>query len=288
MDKQDSARANDYKALARVYLTEKKYKDAETYTQKYLEIAKSIGDLEGIKSAEDNLGDIYASTGEWEKALKARKEYSYMKDSLVNQAKSKQIGKLEAKAQYDKDLALQKEEEDKKAALSAAESKRQKVLILFVAAIALAIAFIAFIIARSLRTTRSQKALIEIQTEEVEKQKTVVEEKNQEIMDSINYAKRLQEAILPPLNDIKKFFPESFIIYKPKDIVSGDFYWMAQSMPHPNLPLEGKVQGMGSSTDKRLPPLKGNSELGGCKVIFPRRRRLYRPWSAWSPGKCGL
>jgi tetratricopeptide (TPR) repeat protein len=258
-----SASAVAYLNIGYVYLTEKKYKDAETYTQKCLEIAKSIGDLERIKNAEDNLGDIYSNTGEWEKALEARKQGSYMKDSLINQAKSKQIGKLEAKAQYDKDLALQKAEEDKKTALSAAESKRQKVLILFVAAIALAIAFIAFIIARSLRTARSQKALIEIQTEEVEKQKTVVEEKNQEIMDSINYAKRLQEAILPPLNDIKKFFPESFIIYKPKDIVSGDFYWLAQGMPQPNLPLEGKVQGMGFNEST---PQGG--DLGGAKIFL--------------------
>lgn len=68
--------------------------------------------------------------------------------------------------------------------------------------------------------------LIHQQKLEVEHQKIIVEEKNKEITDSITYAKRLQEAILPPLEHIKEMFPQSFVLYKPKDIVAGDFYWM--------------------------------------------------------------
>jgi serine phosphatase RsbU (regulator of sigma subunit) len=56
-----------------------------------------------------------------------------------------------------------------------------------------------------------------------------VEGKNKEILDSINYAKRLQEAILPPISLIKKIFPESFVLYRPKDIVAGDFYWLERA-----------------------------------------------------------
>ena len=51
-------------------------------------------------------------------------------------------------------------------------------------------------------------------------------EKNKDILDSITYAKRLQDAILPPLSTIKKYLPDSFVLFKPKDIVAGDFYWM--------------------------------------------------------------
>jgi serine phosphatase RsbU (regulator of sigma subunit) len=61
---------------------------------------------------------------------------------------------------------------------------------------------------------------------EIEEQKKMVEEKNHEITDSINYAKRIQEAILPPAAFIEQHLPQSFILYKPKDIVAGDFYWM--------------------------------------------------------------
>ena len=87
-----------------------------------------------------------------------------------------------------------------------------------------------------LRITNKQKKVIEIKSRETEEQKKVVEErnkiieeKNKDISDSITYAKRLQDAILPPLSIVKKHFPESFILYKPKDIVAGDFYWMEKS-----------------------------------------------------------
>ena len=63
---------------------------------------------------------------------------------------------------------------------------------------------------------------------EIEVKSNLLEEKNKEVFDSINYAKRLQEAILPNNEFIKKLFPESFVFYRPKDIVSGDFYWFEQ------------------------------------------------------------
>ena len=71
-----------------------------------------------------------------------------------------------------------------------------------------------------------QKREVEQQKEEVENQKHLVEEKNKEILDSITYAKRLQEAILPPVRQVKESLSECFVLYKPKDIVAGDFYWM--------------------------------------------------------------
>lgn len=65
-------------------------------------------------------------------------------------------------------------------------------------------------------------------TEEVILQKEIVEKKNKDITDSINYAKNIQEAILPKMVNIESAFPDSFVLFKPRDIVSGDFYWMAQ------------------------------------------------------------
>lgn len=70
-------------------------------------------------------------------------------------------------------------------------------------------------------------------TEQVVRQKEEIENKNEEleilykqVTDSIHYAKRIQEAILPPNHFIEKVLPKSFVLYKPKDIVSGDFYWI--------------------------------------------------------------
>jgi serine phosphatase RsbU (regulator of sigma subunit)/ligand-binding sensor domain-containing protein len=63
-------------------------------------------------------------------------------------------------------------------------------------------------------------------TFELKQQKDIIEEKNNEIMDSLAYAKRIQSAILPPKKVVKEYLEESFILYKPKDIVAGDFYWL--------------------------------------------------------------
>ena len=56
----------------------------------------------------------------------------------------------------------------------------------------------------------------------------MIEEKNKEITDSINYAKRIQSAILPPTKMLDELLPNSFVLYKPKDIVAGDFYWLVK------------------------------------------------------------
>lgn len=61
--------------------------------------------------------------------------------------------------------------------------------------------------------------------EEIERQKEKVTELYKDLTDSINYAKRIQQAILPPESDILEIFPDSFVFYRPRNIVSGDFYW---------------------------------------------------------------
>lgn len=71
----------------------------------------------------------------------------------------------------------------------------------------------------------AQKAEAEKQRDIAEHQKHLIEEKNDEILDSINYAKRLQNAILTPVKNIYDTFENAFILYLPKDIVAGDFYW---------------------------------------------------------------
>ncbi len=69
---------------------------------------------------------------------------------------------------------------------------------------------------------------VQQRTVEVVHQKELVEEKQKEIVDSINYAKRIQLSILPPQDEMKEALNDFFVLYKPKDIVSGDFYWMVQ------------------------------------------------------------
>lgn len=67
---------------------------------------------------------------------------------------------------------------------------------------------------------------VESRTRLLRRQKELIEEKNREMVDSINYALRLQNAIIPTKAKVRAAFPQSFVLYKPKDIISGDFYWM--------------------------------------------------------------
>jgi serine phosphatase RsbU (regulator of sigma subunit) len=74
---------------------------------------------------------------------------------------------------------------------------------------------------------RQEELVLEVRsaTKEIREQKEVVEVAHKEITDSINYAKRLQDAILPTFETINEFIPNNFIYFNPKDVVSGDFYW---------------------------------------------------------------
>ncbi|MGM0479987.1 MAG: GAF domain-containing protein [Bacteroidota bacterium] len=69
---------------------------------------------------------------------------------------------------------------------------------------------------------------VKIRTAEVVKQKEIIEEKNKDITDSIQYAQRIQNVILPPLAEFQENFVESFVFFRPRDIVSGDFYWIEE------------------------------------------------------------
>lgn len=93
----------------------------------------------------------------------------------------------------------------------------------------LLILIIYFIIKLNVKRLREQNIRLENiiteRTKEINTQKLEIEHKNQEITDSINYAKGIQDSILPSINEIKKVWSDLFVFFQPKDIVSGDFYW---------------------------------------------------------------
>ena len=74
----------------------------------------------------------------------------------------------------------------------------------------------------------SQSMAIHAEKEKINEIKVEIELQHREVIDSVNYAKRIQEAILPSLYEISVCFPHSFVLFKPKNIVSGDFYWFSQ------------------------------------------------------------
>ena len=89
---------------------------------------------------------------------------------------------------------------------------------------------ISLLLNQNIKDIEGKSLEISRQNEIIIQQKYFVETKQKEIIESINYAKRIQNTILPPSNFLKDFFQDSFILYKPKDIVAGDFYWIEKKI----------------------------------------------------------
>jgi serine phosphatase RsbU (regulator of sigma subunit) len=103
----------------------------------------------------------------------------------------------------------------------------------YLAAIAIILAAFGIWIVYALRNKHKANLIIQQQKKDVEFQKQLVDEKQKEIIDSINYAKRIQSTLLASKKFIDENIGKSFILFKPKDIVSGDFYWAASVFSAP-------------------------------------------------------
>ncbi|MGP8217298.1 MAG: tetratricopeptide repeat protein [Bacteroidia bacterium] len=246
----NTGRGFAYGNIGNILTQMKKYRAAKQYLDSAMSLSKSIGEKELIKGAY-NYWSIYDSaTGNYKTALSDYKTYIIYRDSLKNKETDKKILGSQMTFDFERKADSAKAEEDKRNVIHEAAARKQEVIMYAsFGGLTLALIFVA-IIFRSLSITRRQKNLIEKQKTVVEQQKTlveqqkelveeknkiveeqkkIVEEKNKDILDSINYAKRLQDAILPPLKMIEQYLPESFVLYKPKDIVAGDFYWMERT-----------------------------------------------------------
>ncbi|MCE3297283.1 MAG: hypothetical protein K0R65_2997 [Crocinitomicaceae bacterium] len=201
-----------------VYLELGQLDKAFSYSNKAYLIAKDLGYPETIEEISDNLYKIYSKREQWKEAFTMLELHKKMRDSLNNDGIKNALLENELRYKFEKTRALEQAKQEKKNAVYQEQLKRQTLMNISFGIGFLMLVLIAVVIYRSLRNTRKQKLIIE-------KQKHLVEEKNNEILDSITYAKRIQSAILPQEKLIKSVFPDSFILYKPKDIVAGDFYW---------------------------------------------------------------
>ena len=175
------------------------------------------------------------------KALEMHRLYITMRDSVNNGETHKIAANQQAKYDYDKkktidDAVHEKEqlqevaEHEKLIAIEKEEKEKQQIIIYAgIGGLIFLVAFLLFVFNR-LKVTRKQKDVIEKHKDEVEFAHIQLEEKNREVIDSISYAKRIQSAILPSNKKINTSLPECFIVYKPKDIVAGDFYWLENSI----------------------------------------------------------
>ncbi len=204
--------------IGNVFLNEKKYDDAIRCCFESLTIAKEIDGLDQIKITEKILADIYHQKKDVANELLHYQAYIAARDSLFNAENTEKFVRTEMNFDFEKKQALEELEQEKKDAVSLANLNRQKIISYSVVGGLVVVLFFSVLLFNRFRLIRRQKAIIELQ-------KMMVDEKNKEITDSIHYAKRIQQALLASDTLLKKNLPDFFIYYKPKDIVSGDFYW---------------------------------------------------------------
>ncbi len=215
-----------------------------------LKIANDLALLQTQMYACECLTQGYEKLGDQTTAYKYFKEYVNYKDSLINRENTKEITQKAMQYEFDKiqyQDSLRRAEEQKRAALlqrekdlkQEAEIQRQRILTIAGGAGFLLMLGLAFVLFRGYKNKQraneiitAQKNEVESQKKAVEEQKEIIEEKNREIVDSITYAQRIQNAILPTRETIQRSLPQSFVFFKPKDIVSGDFYWIEEKEKH--------------------------------------------------------
>jgi tetratricopeptide (TPR) repeat protein/serine phosphatase RsbU (regulator of sigma subunit) len=222
--------SNAYINLGLAYKDQGLFAKSIDYGNQALALGQESGDIINVKRAAESLIESYKATNNHKQALKMFELYITSKDSIQNEANQKEMIRQEYKYDYEKQhlsdsLGFKREKEVEQLAHDAElEKEEQQRYVLYGGlGFLLLLGGMAF---RGYQRKRKDNILITEQKEEVELQKEIVEEKNTEILDSITYAKRIQEAILPPTRLVKEWLPNSFILYKPKDIVAGDFYWM--------------------------------------------------------------
>ncbi len=252
--------ANNYTYMAEYYILKSEYDKSIGLLQQALKIAEQISSLALKREVYSIYVDVYTAKGDYQSALQYNRRYYEAIDSLRKNDLADKVSKLELQKDFEKQLIerelAQKAEEQKQEIENQAREKRQLIISVFFLIAFVFVIIIALLIYRNNKQQHkanillkaqhdeivekngilnqkneeieAQKDEIEIQLKRVTKLKEEVEVQRQHVMDSIIYAKRIQEAILPPVEIINNALPQNFIIFRPRDVVSGDFYWFAK------------------------------------------------------------
>ncbi|MES2513396.1 MAG: tetratricopeptide repeat protein [Bacteroidota bacterium] len=222
--------------LGSIFISQQKYDDAISISEKVLEIAMRLGAKEDVKYAYINLKEAYEAKKDFPAANIVLNKLMEIKDSLRNIDNANQIAELETKFKTKEketelsEIKLIQQLRDKE---NIEKLKQKNYFIGILSLIGVFILLISFLLLRRYKEKQQIAEAISKKNEAIEVQKTIIDkayheltEKNKDITDSIKYAQRIQEAIFPSAGHFSGLLPQSFVYFKPKDIVSGDFYWV--------------------------------------------------------------
>lgn len=212
--------ADSYYNYGYMLYEEGNIKSAKEYAYKALQLTKPTGDKDNLIDLYSFFSEMALNNNDYKNAYYFSDTMRLYKDSILNEANVQSLNEMAQKFDSEKKEILI-ENLGKEKILKDKENKQQKIILLvvslaFVVSIGLGIyAYLQF-----KEKGRANKVISE--------QKNAIEEKQKEILDSINYAKRIQYTLLAHNDFLSSNLPEYFILFQPKDIVSGDFYWASK------------------------------------------------------------
>lgn len=208
-----------YRQMAEIHFENQNLDSAEAFLTKALKEAKAASAFDNIVLIFEKLTDLKEQQGEYHEALDYLRQYNSVRDSIASMKVLAESSKMMLKYKIDKEKRIEE---------LIRENERMEQQIITYSAVLGAlflIIFLGFVISR-LKLSRRQNAEIERQKIELEKTHQTLQVQHTEIQDSIAYAKRIQEAILPSKTILNRHLPNGFVFYQPKDVVAGDFYWI--------------------------------------------------------------
>ncbi len=238
--------AESYIAVGELFLLQNDLINAVNYLLQGMNIAKNIGSKTTEIQAYKLLSTYYEAKNDLRLALRYYKHHTELKEEIFTKQKSGQIAEM--KARYDSE---QKEKENQflkqKQELDKRTIQRQNAITVAVLLTLFSVVAVAILLYRKRRQDKTINLILSDQNREILRQKDEVSKKNTELehkrqeiseqrnllhhqntkmTDSIRYAQTIQQAILPTPVRMSELFAEFFVLYKPRDIVSGDFYWV--------------------------------------------------------------
>lgn len=210
--------ANTYNALADLYSKQNQFQKAIEYAQKGLELSMKLNLLSNELDVHKILYSIYKLQGKHKEALIEHEKLVEINKQIFSDEKQKEMTTKELQFEFEKKENFLKAEQEKEKLLAREEKEKQQIIIYSISGGFILLLLLALLIYRNLQQNKKQSKIISVQ-------KDMIEEKQKELLDSIHYAERIQKTLLANTELINHFVPENFILFKPKDIVSGDFYW---------------------------------------------------------------
>jgi serine phosphatase RsbU (regulator of sigma subunit)/Tfp pilus assembly protein PilF len=207
--------------LGTVYRKKKQFDLAKKYLNESLSLSLKSGDIKNSAYCYQILTQIASEEKDYKNAYLYSDKYYSIEKKRIGEINIRQITALEVKHKYEKE----KEIEQEKLARSKAESKMNATLLISACIVLLFVLFMSFFLYRKWKQAQEQK-------QEIDLKNNLLNEQNLEIYQSISYAQRIQDALLPSFEKINSIFQKNRLLYLPKDIISGDFYWTFETKTH--------------------------------------------------------